>query len=96
VEKACAKGNARDTKDALLAWAAVRWPDHSITSLVDIADAGSAELSTQIHALNSALYSAHHDQWDPAALRRAFQGFIASRHKTEKAPKSVLEPLYKT
>lgn len=96
VEKACSSGDASQTKDALLAWAAVRWPDHSITSLADLADVSSPELSVQLHALNSALYSAHGDQWDPGALRSAFHAFIAHKHKTTKAQESVLEPLYKT
>jgi hypothetical protein len=96
VEKACSKGDARKTKEALLAWAAARWPAHSMTSLVDIANASPTELRTQIYALNSALYSAHGDQWDPKALCSAFRAFIAQKHRAEKGGKSVLEPLYKT
>ena len=49
VDKACSKGDAIKTKNALLEWAAVRWPDQSITSLADIAKVSSAELSTQIN-----------------------------------------------
>lgn len=96
VEKACNQADARKTKDALLAWAAVRWPDHSITSLADIANAASADLSTQVIALNSALYSAHADSWDPKALRAAFHAFIAEKHKAPVIQDTVLEPLYKT
>jgi hypothetical protein len=96
VEKACAKADARKTKDALLEWAAVRWPGHGVTSLADIASVSSPELRAQINALSSALYSAHDDQWDPGALRSAFQAFIAQKHKAGKTRESVLEPLYKT
>jgi hypothetical protein len=96
VEKACASGDARRTKDTLLEWAAVRWPNHSITSLADIADVASPELGTQINALNSVLYSTHGDRWDPKALSSAFRAFIASKEQNAKSRESVLEPLYKT
>ena len=96
VDKACSKGDAIKTKDALLEWAAARWPEQSITSLADIASASPAELSTQITALNSALYSPHAGNWEPNALRSAFHAFISQKHKTAKTPDSILEPLYKT
>jgi hypothetical protein len=96
VDKACSKGDAIKTKDALLEWAAARWPHHSITSLADIANVSPAELSTQITALNSALYSPHAGNWEPKALRSAFHAFISQKHKTAKTPDSILEPLYKT
>ena len=96
VEKACSKGDAVQTKNALLEWAAVRWPNQSITSLADIARVSSAELSTQVNALNSALYSPHADQWEPKALRSAFHAFLANKRKSAKTQDSILEPLYKT
>ena len=96
VDKACSSGDAIKTKDALLEWAAVRWPEQTITSLVDIANVSPAELSTQINALNSALYSPHTDNWQPQALRSAFHAFISNKRKTTKTQDSLLEPLYKT
>ena len=96
VDKACSRGDAIKTKDALLEWAAARWPDQSITSLADIANASPAELSAQINALNSALYSPHADNWEPGALRSAFHAFISNKRKTAKTQDSILEPLYKT
>jgi hypothetical protein len=96
VDKACSTGDAIKTKDALIEWAAARWPEQSITSLADIANASPAELSTQITALNRALYSPHADNWEPKALRSAFHAFISQKHKTPKTRDSILEPLYKT
>jgi len=96
VEKACSKGDAIQTKNALLEWAAVRWPNQSITSLADIARVSSAELSTQVNALNCALYSPHSDQWEPKAMRSAFHAFLSRKHKSAKTQDSILEPLYKT
>jgi hypothetical protein len=96
VEKACTSGDAAKTKDALLAWAAVRWPAQNITSLADIANISPAELAFRINALNSALYSAQRETWEPKALLAAFHAFISQKQKTQKAQDSVLKPLYKT
>jgi hypothetical protein len=96
VDKACSNGDAVKTKDALLEWAAVRWPEESITSLADIASVSPAELSNQINKLNRALYSPHADNWQPKALRSTFRTFISNKRKTTKTQDSVLEPLYKT
>ena len=96
VEKACRKGDASRTKDTLLAWAAVRWPQQSIASLADIAAAVPAELRAEINSLNSSLYSAHHDDWNPKALLSAFHAFISSKPRSAKTQDSILEPLYKT
>ena len=96
VEKACSRGDAAETKDALLAWARVRWPAHGITSLADIANISSTELASRIQALNSTLYSTQGETWEPKALLSAFHAFISQKQKTQKAPDSVLEPLYKT
>ncbi len=96
VDKACSSGDAIKTKEALLKWAAVRWPEQSITSLADIANVSPAELAKQINELNSALYSPHAGNWQPKALRSAFRAFISSKRKTTKIRDSLLEPLYKT
>ena len=96
VEKACARGDAAGTKDALLAWAKIRWPSASIASLADIADATPAELAGQISALNSTLYSAHDGGWDARALQSAFKAFTATGEKSAEHPDVILEPLYKT
>ncbi|NNL06226.1 MAG: protein BatD [Gammaproteobacteria bacterium] len=96
VEKACSRGDADKTKDALLEWAKLRWPQRAIASLADIADASPHDLREQVHALNSALYSPHASDWDPAALRSAFQAFNSQQQKKTKNAESILEPLYKT
>jgi hypothetical protein len=96
VEKACISGDATNTKDALLRWAAVRWPDRTVTSLADIADRSPTGLRDQILALNSALYSRQTGDWQPKALLSAFHGFLSKKQKTKKRPDSILQPLYKT
>jgi hypothetical protein len=96
VEKACSRGDAAKTKDCLLEWAAVRWPQRNISSLADIAAAVPVELGSQIDALNKKLYSSHGDGWEPKALLAAFHAFIAAKPGAAKKQQSILEPLYKT
>jgi hypothetical protein len=96
VEKACNSGDAARTKNALLAWARVRWPSAMITSLADIAELSPAELREQIMALNSSLYSERDAEWEPKALRAAFYAFLSKKLVKKQTPASVLEPLYKT
>jgi hypothetical protein len=96
VEKACTQGDAAGTKDSLLKWASVRWPKQNVTSLADVAAVVPRDLGTQIDALNSTLYSAHGDDWEPKALLAAFHAFIATKSRSAKKRESVLEPLYKT
>ncbi|MGB5603237.1 MAG: BatD family protein [Gammaproteobacteria bacterium] len=96
VEKACNSGDAVRTKDALLEWAAARWPDCTITSLADIADLSPVDLRHQIMTLNTTLYSPQAGAWEPKALRSAFHAFLSQKQKTQKTPDSILEPLYKS
>jgi len=96
VEKACSRGDAAKTKECLLDWAAVRWPQRNVNSLADISAAVPVELRSQIDALNKTLYSPHGDDWDPKALLAAFHAFIAVKPGSAKKQQSILEPLYKT
>ncbi len=96
VEKTCNRRDAADTKDALLKWAAVRWPTQTVTSLADIADLSPPALRNQLLALNTALYGRQADAWEPKALLAAFHAFLSTRQQREITPDSVLQPLYKT
>lgn len=99
VENACATGIAENTKDALIAWALVRWPDHSVTSLSEIAQrvkTVAPELSTQVEALNSSLYSPHTQSWDHRALQRAFSKHKSDVDHEQNNDVPVMEPLYRT
>jgi hypothetical protein len=99
VENACASGIAQNTKDALIAWALVLWPDHSVTSLSEIAQrvkTVAPELSLQVESLNSSLYSPHSQSWDHRALQRAFSKYKPNAGGKQKNEAPVMQPLYRT
>jgi hypothetical protein len=99
VENACASGIAQNTKDALITWALVQWPDHSVTSLSEIAQrvkTVAPELSTQVESLNSSLYSPHTQSWDHKALQQAFSKYKSEAGRKQKSEAPVMEPLYRS
>ena len=99
VENACASGIAENTKDALIAWAHIRWPDHTVSSLSEIAQrvkAETPELSAQIESLNSSLYSPHAQGWDQRALQKAFNTYKSNSGRKHKEEAPAMEPLYRT
>jgi hypothetical protein len=95
VAAACAGKDAHQTKNALLDWARARWPDEAITSLSDIAACSGEPLAAEIHKLSDALYS-REAEWNPDALRAAFDGAGKNTKPRRHSETPVLEPLYKT
>jgi len=87
--------DAGQTKDALLNWARARWPEHAINSLVDIGKNASAQLTTEINALNAALYGSNAAQWQGHTLSDAFKTFLQQKAATQQNENKPLEPLYK-
>lgn len=99
VNNACASGIAENTKDALISWAHVRWPDHSVSSLSEIAQrvkTAAPALSEQIESLNSSLYSPHTQSWDHRALQKAFKQYASNSARQHKGEAPAMEPLYRT
>jgi hypothetical protein len=95
VRQSCAQSDAHLSKNALLEWAKARWPETTIASLVDIAELTNTELGEQLQALNTALYSPDHEQWNGAKLAKAFDGFLRLKIKHDNISDNALEPLYK-
>ncbi len=96
VGSACTRADAEGAKDALLAWAAARWPEQPVNNLSELARRSSPELDEQVRALNSHLYSSSAASWNRNALLKAFKAFTSTKHKTHKEKATPLEPLYKT
>ncbi len=96
VSKACSNADAEATKNALLKWAAARWPDQSVNNLTELARSSSTDFGEQVHALNSHLYSSSATSWNRKALLKAFKAFSSTRVKKHKNKPAPLEPLYKT
>lgn len=95
VHKRCSNNDIHQARNALIEWAKARWPDKTITSLVDIAELSSPKLGEQLQALNTALYSPDHKQWNGSELSNAFGTFRHQKVKHNTFSDSALKPLYK-
>ncbi len=90
-ETACAAGQAREARDALLAWSAELWGAHEAATLVSVARrVRDPDARAAIEALDRFLYVHRDADWDGTgffrrvapALQDAFNGSIASRQAT--------------
>lgn len=96
VQKAALANQPGATREALLAWAAARWPDATIANLADIAQRCEGELGETIRTLNSSLYSAAAGSWQGQPLVDAFKRYRSDAASPDESVKnSTLEPLYK-
>lgn len=95
VYKHARKNDRNQTKNALLKWANARWPERTISNLVDICNVVSDELASEIENLNTALYSPAAAQWSGESLINAFKVFHEQKTKPAASEDDPLEPLYK-
>ncbi len=86
---------ANQTKDALIKWAKLRWPQLSISSLTDISIHVDSDLAAEINHLNTTLYAANVDQWQGSALINAFKNQQQKKSSAGENQDTALEPLYK-
>jgi hypothetical protein len=92
---ASAADDKQASKDALLAWAASRWPDSPPANLGETAQRCNPPLSAAIGTLEHALYGPQDLTWSGAELWDAFNSGSKKSHiDNAKAPLSELEPLY--
>ncbi len=95
VKKACSNNRADQTKEALLAWAKVRWQEPT-RSLAEIARRCNNPVRIEIDRLERALYSSQPEEWCGNDLWQAFSSMQKKGPHKEQTKRSVLEPLYKT
>ncbi len=73
VTAACGRGDSAAAIDALLAWAAVRWPESPPRSLGELAQRLPSGAADEIESLNRSRYGAPVGTWDGRALRRQLE-----------------------
>jgi len=95
VKKACSNNRADQTKEALLAWAKVRWQEPP-RSLAEITRRCNNPVRIEIDRLERALYSSQPEEWCGNDLWQAFSSMQKKGPHKEQTKRSVLEPLYKT
>jgi hypothetical protein len=97
IKRACAAGDPKAAREALLAWAAVAWPEAPPRRLEDLArrlDAGAADA---LEELDRCLYAGAATRWDGVGAWRVLESILsrASRRSDDRAAAGdVLPPLY--
>jgi hypothetical protein len=97
IERACRKGEPRAARQALLAWAAVRWPQRRPTGLEDLAQRLASEPASQVlRELDRSLYSAEYSKsWDGTAAWKVLQPVLKTKPNVElRAKYAGLPELY--
>jgi len=92
---ACQRGDAPAARAALIAWAAIAWPDRAITHLVEVTEQFGAEsLRTPFAQLNAILYAKHPEHWDSMAFWKALEPHLQLPRRERKANDAALPTLH--
>ena len=95
IKDACKKNDPNETKQALLEWARIKWPESRMTSLTEIKSYCGADLQIKLDELNNILYGKCNEKWNGTDFLKCFESQSFDKtHKNKHVGK--LEPLYKT
>jgi len=98
LQTACAQNDVAAAKQALLGWAALRWPENRPGSLAEIAPRVDDSLSVEIMRLNRELYSrldaANGGGWKGDELWAMFNVELSRDKAAPVAAESILAPMY--
>ena len=95
LRNACHQNSPVKTREAILEWARINWPDKRITSISQLKNYCSPEFKTKLDELNNILYGKNNNQWNGKDFLKVFEAQIKNQ-KQDKTPAGKLEPLYKT
>jgi hypothetical protein len=73
VKEACGRGDTAAATEALLGWAAVRWPEAPPRSLGELADRLPGEAADEVETLNRSRYGGSMSTWDGRELGRRLE-----------------------
>ncbi len=103
LQQACRADDPTAAAEALLDWARVAWPDDAPTNLGAIAtrlgsslESAGGQASTQIHALEQALYAPGGGDWQGETLWQAMKEGLGRAPEGDKIASPDLAPLYPT
>lgn len=95
IKQACKKNDPVTTKQALLEWANIMWPDNKISSISAIKNYCDEKFEFKLDDLNNCLYGKTTDLWNGAEFLKSFELQSFKNIKSSEAT-GKLEPLYKT
>ena len=90
--KAALAGDGKGTRQALLDWAALEWPDNSPRSIGAIAQRVSSPLADELMKLSNLAYGPAGGEMDGEALAKALRSFSVLS-KEDEQPGETLPPL---
>lgn len=98
LKQTCLNNDPLATKEALLAWAKIRFSDQASTSLADLSakldNHAGRSVAEEIEKLNQALYSQANTRWQGLDLWQAIDRYCQSPVKKTKKDEHALSPLY--
>ena len=95
VLKSARANDAAATRDALVNWAGVQWPDARVVNLGQIKGLVDSQLQQELDKLNSALYGKQTSIWTGEGLIKTFQAHTPAINGNA-TQSGKLEPLYKS
>jgi hypothetical protein len=97
IRNACRENDPRAARQALIAWAEQRWPEHRPTGLEQLASSLGEESQAVFDVLNKHLYGHAHAPWDGDSAWTMLKPLIErseARIPTGKPSAAALPPLY--
>ncbi len=91
--KAALAEDAAGLRQALLAWAALEWPERTPRSIGELARRVSEPLAAELMRLSRASYGGEAAGWDGAAMAKALRSFAKLEEGGVAARKDLLPPL---
>ena len=94
VQRACEANDLRATRDALLAWSRIRWPEDPPSRLEPLAERLGGEAQAVLERLDRHLYAAANENWDGLGTWRQLSPLFAPSAARSKPAKMALPRLY--
>ena len=95
LKQACRENDPLRTKDILLAWAKLEWPDAPPSSLSALSLKCGTNLAEQVQQLSHSLYSRSGPSWVGDQCWQAFKAFDANKPIEKASTNTGLEPLFR-
>lgn len=94
IKQACMDNNTQASKEAILTWGKILYPEKSINSLSELGKHIGGTVANDINTLNQVLYSPSETTWQGQDLWDSIQDYNAGQKQTRPQKEDTLAPLY--
>ena len=95
INEACKANDPARTKEAILEWSRINWPNTNISNINAIKQFSEENFQRQLDLLSQHLYGKLNEPWNGEAFLKSFES-QSFEIKKNTEPAGKLEPLYKT